>query len=82
MTYYYTDIRHISDIEGKPGYYGVVRNHIYRVNITNIEGYGTPVYDENIEFETPEKPVDIDTYVAAQINILTWRVVDRNYELN
>ena len=82
MTYYYTDIRHISDIEGKPGYYGVVRNHIYRVNITKIEGYGTPVYDENIEFETPEKPVDIDTYVAAQINILTWRVVDRNYELN
>ena len=82
MTYYYTDIRHISDIEGMPGYYGVVRNHIYRVNITKIEGFGTPVYNENIAFETPEKPVDIDTYVAAQINILSWRVVDRNYELN
>ncbi|MBO7190275.1 MAG: Mfa1 fimbrilin C-terminal domain-containing protein [Alistipes sp.] len=82
MTYYYTDIRHISDIEGMPGYYGVVRNHIYRVNITKIEGYGTPVYNENIEFETPDKPVDIDTYVAAQINILTWRVVERDYQLN
>ena len=82
MTYYYTDIRHLDkNYEGKLAEYGVVRNHIYSVNITDITGYGTPVYDPNIEFETPDKPEDIETYVAAQINILSWRVVDNTTEL-
>ena len=81
MTYYYTNIEHLGATDSKAEF-GVVRNHVYRVNITDIEGYGTPVYNENLIFETPDKPVDIDTYVSAQINILSWRVVDHNYELN
>ena len=81
MTYYYTDIKHLGD-PNTVAEYGVVRNHIYRVNITDIHGFGTPVYNGATDMLTPEKPVDIDTFVAAQINILTWRVVDRNYELN
>ena len=81
MTYYYTDIKHLG-YEGSTAEYGIVRNHIYRVNINKIEGYGTPVYDPNIAFETPEKPEDIVTYVSAQINILSWRVVENNYDLN
>lgn len=82
MTYYYTDIRHLDkSYEGKRAEYGVVRNHIYSVNITDITGYGTPVYDPNIEFETPEHPVGIETYVAAQINILSWKVVDNTTTL-
>ena len=81
MTYYYTDIRHLANDTEKIGAYGVVRNHVYRVNITDIQGFGTPVYDPEVDFITPEKPVDIDTFVAAQINILSWRVVDNTTTL-
>lgn len=81
MTYYYTDIKHLG-AEKSTAEYGVVRNHIYRVNITDIHGFGTPVYNGATDFVTPEKPVDIDTFVAAQINILSWRVVDNSTELN
>ena len=80
MTYYYTDIKHL----GTPGStteFGVVRNHVYRVRIDKIVGYGTPIYDGSVNFITPEKPVDVSTYVAAQINILSWRVVDPGYEI-
>lgn len=80
MTYYYTDIKHLG-YPGKTAEYGIVRNHIYRVNITEIKGYGTPVYNENLIFETPDKPEDITTFVAAQINILSWRVVENDYNL-
>ena len=81
MTYYWTDIKHLG-AEGKPAEYGVVRNHVYKVNITDITGYGTPVYNGTSDFITLEKPEDIVTYVSAQINILSWRVVANNYELN
>jgi hypothetical protein len=80
MTYYWLDIKHLGK-EGSTTEYGVVRNHVYQVNITDIKGYGTPVYDGNIDFVTPEKPVDINSFVAAQINILSWRVVANDYEI-
>ena len=80
MTYYWTDIKHLG-AAGKTAEYGVVRNHVYNVNITGITGFGTPVYDPTTDFEVPDKPADIKTYVAAQINILSWRVVANDYEL-
>ena len=79
-TYYYTDIKHL----GAPSSvteYGVVRNHVYKVNISDITGYGTPIYDPSMEFITPESPEDIVSYVAAQIKILSWRVVAGDYPL-
>ena len=81
MTYYWTEIKHLG-AAGKTAEYGIVRNHVYKVNITDITGYGTPVYNGTTDFITPDKPEDIVTYVSAQINILSWRVVDHNYELN
>lgn len=81
MTYYWTEIKHLG-AAGKTAEYGVVRNHVYKVNITDITGYGTPVYNGTTDFVTPEKPADIVTYVSAQINILSWRLVENNYELN
>lgn len=80
MTYYWTEIKHL----GAPGSlaeYGVVRNHVYKVNIKDITGYGTPFYTPTIDFIVPDKPEDIITYVAAQINILSWRVVRHDYTL-
>ena len=79
MTYYYTDIKHLGK-SGTPTEYGVVRNHVYKINITSINGYGTPYYDGDIKYLKPEKPKDIVTFVAAQIHILSWRVVSDGYD--
>lgn len=78
--YYYTNIRHLGATKDKVGYDGVVRNHSYVVNITKIEGFGTPVYNPDTKF-VPETPEDFTTYVAADVRILSWRLVDHNYEL-
>ena len=79
-TYYYTDIKHLGTA-GSDTEYGVVRNHVYKVNISDITGYGTPVYDPDMEFITPESPEDVVSYVAAQIKILSWRIVAGDYPL-
>ena len=80
MTYYWLDIKHLGNT-GSTAEYGIVRNHVYKVNITDIQGFGTPIYDPTQDFITPDKPEDIVTYVSAQINILSWRVVENDYDL-
>lgn len=75
-TYYYFDIKHFGDKTG------VVRNHIYDATITKLAGLGTPVYNPD-EIIYPEKPEeDNDSFIAARINILSWRVVKNDVELN
>ncbi len=81
MTYYYTDIRHLANDVTKTGAYGVVRNHVYKVKITDITGFGTPVYEPTQDFVDVDTPDEIYTYVSAQINILSWRVVNRDYNV-
>lgn len=78
-TYYYFDIKHLG-ADGQPGQYGVVRNHLYNATITKLAGLGTPVYDPE-EVIYPEKPTDDNQYIAAKINILSWRLVPSNVEL-
>ena len=80
MTYYWLDIKHLGK-EDKLAEFGVVRNHIYDVNISKITGFGTPIYDPNQDFVVPEKPESVASYVYAQINILSWRVVSGNYDI-
>lgn len=94
-TYYYFDIRHLANPTGltatndktfedlqneTPGFYGVVRNHIYKCDITSIYGLGTPVFDPE-EVIIPEHPQEEEVFLAAKINILSWRIVNRDYEL-
>lgn len=75
-TYYYFEIRHFGDK------IGVVRNHIYDATITKLAGLGTPVYDPD-EIIYPEKPKEgEESFIAARINILSWRVVKNDVELN
>ncbi|MBO5831269.1 MAG: Mfa1 fimbrilin C-terminal domain-containing protein [Alistipes sp.] len=79
QTYYYTNIKHLpSTVDATQ--YGVVRNHVYKVNINNIKGFGTPVYDGNTYFD-PETPEDIETFISAEVRILSWRVVENGYNL-
>ena len=80
MTYYHTDIEHLKSLSATT--YGVVRNHIYDININSISGLGTPVADETITITKPETPEeDASTYVAAEINILSWRLITNEVEL-
>ena len=85
MTYYYFTIQHLGAMtdEGTPGpgYYGVVRNHIYKADVNVLTGLGTPVLDGN-EIIYPEKP-DRDGHIfAAEIRVLQWRVVSQGYEFS
>jgi len=86
-SYYYTDIRHLGKITEADGVqtpsvgaYGVVRNHSYQVVVTSVTGLGTPVYnpDEVIDPETPEEE---ESYLAARIKVLSWRVVKSTVDL-
>ena len=80
MTYYYTDIKHLGGA-GSASEYGVVRNHVYKVTISKVSGLGTPVFDSDIDFDTPERPVDVNSYVAAEVRILSWKVVKNEYNV-
>lgn len=79
-TYYYTPIKHLGG-EGKLGEYGIVRNHSYQVTIQNIKGFGTPVYDPDKVID-PMIPSDKNTYLAASIKVLSWRVVSSKVDLD
>lgn len=81
-TYYYFDIQHLNgasegNVKGKKG---VVRNHIYAAKINSLAGLGTPVYNPD-EIIYPEKPEEDETFIAAQIRILSWRVVNQGIDL-
>ena len=78
--YYTTTIQHLG-ASGIPKY-GVVRNHVYQVNITDIEGMGTPVYDPDNDEITPTVPKDENTYLAARVNVLAWKVVASDVTLS
>lgn len=79
--YYFIPIRHLGTDPTKLGYYGIVRNHVYSINIQNMYGFGTPVYDPDKTID-PTIPSNDATYLAARINVLSWRVVKYNADLD
>lgn len=79
-TYYYFDIHHIGYLADGTRRTGVVRNHIYLVKIKTLVGLGTPVYDPEEEI-IPQKPEGDDTYMAAEIKVLSWRLVNDEVDL-
>lgn len=75
-TYFYTDIEHNGNI------CGIVRNHLYKLTINSITGFGTPVPDPDKEI-IPEKPTDDEnSYIAAKVEILSYKVVSQSVDLN
>ena len=73
--YYYVPIRHFDDRQqpklGAYGRYGVVRNHLYKINIASVLAPGSPV-----EGEPSDEPVDqIPTYISANITVKPWTEV-------
>lgn len=76
QTYYFTDIKHLGTS------FGVVRNHIYDIKVNSITGLGTPIVGNDFVISTPVVPeTDKETFVSAEINILSWRVVENNVDL-
>ncbi len=80
MTYYFADVKHLGSA-GTLGEYGIIRNHSYQVAINGVKGWGTPVYDPEFRV-VPIKPTDKETYISAEINVLSWRVVSYDVTLD
>ena len=82
MTYYIVDIKHLG-ASGGSAEYGVVRNHVYQIAINSIKGYGSPIYS-GLDFivDNPQYPVEDEaSYVAARINVLSWKVVTQGVDI-
>ena len=82
-TYYIVDIEHLG-ADDTTTEYGVVRNHVYQIDIQSIKGYGSPGYSSLDHIvDTPEYPVDDEksSFVAAKINILSWKVVKQGVNI-
>ena len=77
--YYYVPIKHLGTT-GNLGEYGIVRNHLYKITLNGIKGFGTPVYNPAKEID-PIVPTYSNTYLAARVQVLQWRVVNQNVNL-
>lgn len=88
MMYYNIPVEHLrdngkyndSDYVQKEGNYGVVRNHYYIITVNSIRNLGKAVNvpDERI---VPNDDDVKNYYVAAKINVLSWKVVRQSVDL-
>lgn len=81
--YYYVPIKHLGRTDANAdaiAEYGIVRNHFYKITLSGITGFGTPVYDPS-KVVVPAVPTYQDTYLAARVQVLQWRVVNQNASL-
>lgn len=80
MTYYAMFIPHLGEA-GTSSAYGVVRNHVYSITLDNVYGLGTPVYNPE-QVIIPEKVTADNVFVAAQVELLSWRLISNNVTLD
>lgn len=81
--YYYVPIKHLGSTDTNAdaiAEYGIVRNHFYKITLSGIKGFGTPVYDPS-KVVVPAVPTYQDTYLAARVQVLQWRVVTQSASL-
>ncbi len=55
------------------GSFGIVRNHVYNINIKSIKGLATALRDANQPIVPPMD--EVEYYISARVNILNWRIV-------
>ena len=77
--YYFIPIKHLGS-DNSLGEYGIVRNHFYNITLSSITGFGTPVYNPAKEID-PTLPTYDNTFLAARIKVLQWRIVNQNVNL-
>ncbi|MDE7069779.1 MAG: fimbria major subunit, partial [Alistipes sp.] len=84
--YYNIRIEHLrnnaaDDKEVREANYGVVRNHHYVVSVNSLARVGKGIFDPD-EVIVPDPDDEGDTYyVGANINVLSWKVVNQDVEL-
>ena len=77
--FYQIPIEHLSSTTTVP-LYGVIRNHWYQLKINGVAHVGEPVGDpENPLPEIPTK--ETAHYLAAEIHVLSWHVVEQDVTL-
>lgn len=87
MSYYIVNIEHLGTTEKdgsnvyQPAYYGVVRNHAYEISFNGVTGLGTPVYDAAAVLPEPVTEETTESFVAAEINVLSWHLVKQEVTL-
>lgn len=64
----------VYNINNEQNKFGIVRNHVYKLNIQNVVGLGVPGNED-------EKPDDTETYLAATLDVLNWRIVSKSITL-
>ncbi len=78
--YYHIPIEHLSSVDGDP-FYGVVRNHYYMLSISAVKHIGSAIYNPGKEIVVI--PAEETTfYLAAELHVLSWHVVEQDVELN
>lgn len=60
--------------QARRGDYGIVRNHVYNINVTGIKGLATGLRSDDQPIVPPKD--NVNYYVAARLNILAWNVVN------
>ena len=61
--------------------YGVVRNHWYKLNISKVIRIGSAVYNPTVLIpQIPEQ--ETSYYLAAEIHVLNWHVVEQDVTLD
>lgn len=76
----YTDNTTINWNNVMVGDFGLVRNHVYSINVTTIKGLGTAIASPTDPTVPPAETTDY--FVAYRLNILNWAIVPtQNVEL-
>ena len=63
--------------------YAVLRNHIYMINITEVNGIGgnSPIDPDVILPIDPTTPLETETHISAEITVVDWIPVEMNEPL-
>lgn len=86
-SFYYIPIEHLASTPGQTnaveGYYGVVRNHWYKLVVRSFSKVGHLVFDPETDNTpiVPDKPEDPKYFVGASVNIHSWKIVNQNVDL-
>jgi hypothetical protein len=87
--YYTVPVEHLNNgykynnIDGNTvveGDYGVVRNHYYSVTVNSIKNLGNAVYDPDEKIIPNDKTLQ-KYFLSAQVNILSWKLVNQTVDL-
>lgn len=78
-TFFYTPINHLNTNASDAGHIGIVRNHTYQLTLNGIQNLGNGVFDPDEDIIITEKSKEF--YVAATLNILSWKVVEQGVDL-